>query len=178
MKRKILFMLVIFTLLCGCKKNSKQQVKSLSISDTIFFEANNKVDTILLKTNKQRESVWINEIIYKKDFNDNFFMIASSLSHNAKIVINNLNGLVTIKVLGTDLSFKNKKFKNYDFLITEDSIYNSGNLYKIVNTFLVNDKGQLLRNEEFKLTSTDDGKTYDVNLDTIIKNDSIFLRVR
>lgn len=178
MRQKVYIIGIVFALLCGCGKINKLEDKSVLNSDTIFFETNSKVDTILLKTDKQQESVWINEIIYKKDFNDNFFIIASSLSHNAKIAIDNSKGSVNIKILGSDLSFKIKKLKNYDFLITGDSIYNSGNLYKIVNTFLVNDKGQLLRNEEFKLTSINNGKTYDVSLDTIVKKDSIFLRVR
>lgn len=176
MRKQIVLTVVFIITLMSCKDVKRDSKKDIAVFDTIFYETEKKVDTLLVNTAKQSEGIWINKILYKKETDGNVFIIASSLSHNSVVQIDNSKDLLNVKVLGSDVFLESKKFKNFDFIIVQDSTYNSGNLFKTVNTFLIDSNARLLKNEVFSLSSKDNGKTYDNKLETVSERDSIFLR--
>lgn len=179
MKNQIFFTVAFIILAISCRHNKVDLKKDISTYDTVFYETEKKVDTFLLTTAKQNESIWINSILYKKQVKNKFFIIASSLSHNNSIFqIDNQKDTVNPKILGSNVRVEVKKFKDYDFIIAQDSSYSFGDFNKITNTFLLNEQGQLLHNEEFILTSKDNGKTFDKDLETISNKDTIFLKYK
>lgn len=180
MEKKIIILVVfIVTFLIGCKNKLENQLRvSENQFDTIYYETNNHVDTLLFNVKSKGKSIWINKILFEKKFADKKVMIAFSLSDNNYVFIDNLNDSLNKKVLGTEIEFVKDSFKDYDLLKIENKSYNSGNLIKSINVFYLNEKLKLMKNDEFFINSTDNGKTFDKKIYLAKTSDSIQYKVK
>lgn len=174
----IITVLIISTFFYSCnnKSNNKIQVAENKY-DTIFNENLNSVDTILLSVKIPNKSIWTNKILYKKQYEKRNVMIAYSLSDNKYIIIDNINGNVNKKILGSEIELEKKIFKDYDLIKIENKLYNSGSLINSVNVFYINNSLKFISNEEFFVSSSDNGKTFDKKIQLIQNSDTIYYKI-
>lgn len=174
----IIIVLIISTFFYSCdnKSNSKIQLAENKY-DTIYNENSNSVDTILLSVKNPNKSIWTNKIVYKKQYKKQNVMIAYSLSDNNYIFIDNINGKLNKKILGSEIELEKKTFKDYDLIKIENKSYNSGSLINSVNVFYINNNLKSISNEEFFVSSTDDGKTFDKKIQLIQNSDTIYYKL-
>lgn len=168
--------LIMLPLLIGCKRES--DLNSIVLRDTIFIESNNHVDTLWLKVKKSTPSIWMDTIIFSKKASDVHFIIGSSLSHNNYITISNVQDSLDVEILGTNPLIETYKFKNYEFIVSKDSTYNSGILTKIYFTYLINRDLSHIYKERFEINSNNDGKSYDKEVMLVKTNDTIYLKYK
>lgn len=181
MDKKIIILanLFIFSFFISCKNELNNKLNlSVSKFDTIYYETTSKVDTILMPVKNTGKSIWINKILFQKSLDKQKIIIAYSLSDNNYVYIDNLNDSINKKILGTDIQLNKVSFNDYELLKIENKSFNSGNLINSVNVFYINNKLQTIKNKEFFLNSTDNGKTFDKSIHLVKNSDTIYYDVK
>lgn len=181
MDKKIIILanLFIFSFFISCKNELNNKLNlSVSKFDTIYYETTSKVDTILMPVKNTSKSIWINKILFEKKLDKHKIIIAYSLSDNNYIYVDNLKDTLNIKILGTDIKLNRESLKDYDILKIENKSFNSGNLINSVNIFYLDNKLQKIKNQEFFINSTDNGKTYDKSIYLVKNSDTVYYEIK
>ena len=92
--------------------------------------------------------------------------------------IEELKDSLNKKILGTDIKLNRESLKDYDILKIENKSFNSGNLINSVNIFYLNNKLQKIKNQEFFINSTDNGKTYDKSIYLVKNSDTVYYEIK
>ncbi|TAE70079.1 MAG: hypothetical protein EAZ85_12285 [Bacteroidetes bacterium] len=182
MDKKIIILtsnLFVFLFLISCKNelNNKLNVKEKQF-DTIYFEKTNSIDTILMPIKYIGKSIWINKILFKKSYNKKKIIIAYSLSDNNYIYIDNMNDRINKKILGTDIQLYKESFNDYELIKIENNSYKSGNLINSINVFYINNKLKVIKNKEFFLNSTNNGKSFDKSIFLVKNSDTVYYIIK
>lgn len=178
-KKLIISVVFIVTFLVGCKNKLDSKLRvSENQFDTIYYETKNHLDTLLFPVKNKGKSIWINKILFEKNFVNKKIIIAYSLSDNNYVFIDNINDSLEKKILGTEIEFNNESFKDYDLVKIESKSYNSGNLINSINVFYINNKLRAIKNDVFFINSTDNCKTFDKEIYLVKNTDSIQYKVR
>ena len=181
MDKKIIILANLFfiSFFISCKNELNNKLNlSVSKFDTIYYETTSKVDTILLPVKYTGKSIWVNKILFEKKLDNHKIFIAYSLSDNNYIIIDNLKDSLNKKILGTDIKLNKESHKDYEILKIENKSFNSGNLINSVNVFYIDNKLQKIKNQEFFINSTDNGKTYDKSIYLVKKSDTIYYEIK